>query len=145
MTSSGNRPSSQVRAPDHSPLGPVHGVPMTLTLNSPPPAFPNEPAPEESQKGLTGQRVITGLLVVTPLLALGVGMPFLWGHAIHLRDVILAVVLYTITGHGITVGFHRLFTHRSFKAKRVLKICLAAARFLGTRGGVVLLGGDHHP
>jgi stearoyl-CoA desaturase (delta-9 desaturase) len=115
---------------------------MTLTLNSPP-AFPNEPAPEESQRGLTSQRVITGLLVVTPLLALGVGMPFLWGHAIHLRDVILAVVLYTITGHGITVGFHRLFTHRSFKAKRALKVILAAAGSMAVEGSLIAWVANH--
>jgi stearoyl-CoA desaturase (delta-9 desaturase) len=116
---------------------------MTLTLSSPPPSFPNEPAPKESQKGLTSQRVITGLLVVTPLLALGVGMPFLWGHAIHLRDVILAVVLYTITGHGITVGFHRLFTHRSFKAKRVLKVILAAAGSMAVEGSLIAWVANH--
>jgi stearoyl-CoA desaturase (delta-9 desaturase) len=64
-------------------------------------------------------------------------MPFLWGHAIHLRDVILAVVLYTLTGHGITVGFHRLFTHRSFKAKRFLKVVLAAAGSMAVEGSLI--------
>ena len=28
------------------------------------------------------------------------------------------VVLYAITGHGVTVGFHRYLTHGAFKAKR---------------------------
>jgi stearoyl-CoA desaturase (delta-9 desaturase) len=106
---------------------------MTLTT-SPPPAVP--PA-TPNRRGLTWQRVITGILVLAPLLALGVGMPFLWGHAIHLRDVILAVILYTVTGHGISVGFHRLFTHRSFKAKRVLKVILAAAGSMAVEGSLI--------
>jgi stearoyl-CoA desaturase (delta-9 desaturase) len=114
---------------------------LTLTLRAPscPPAAP-VPPPE---KLLTSQRIITAFLVVTPLLALGVGMPFLWGHAIQLRDVILAVVLYTITGHGITVGFHRLFTHRSFKAKRVLKIVLAAAGSMAVEGSLIAWVANH--
>jgi stearoyl-CoA desaturase (Delta-9 desaturase) len=113
----------------------------TLTASSrPSPPVPSGPPP---QRRLTVQRVATATLVVTPLLALGVGMPFLWGHAIHLRDVILAIVLYTITGHGITVGFHRLFTHRSFKANRVLKVILAAAGSMAVEGSLIAWVANH--
>jgi stearoyl-CoA desaturase (delta-9 desaturase) len=35
-----------------------------------------------------------------------------WGHGLNLADVLLAAALYVITGLGVTVGFHRLRTHR---------------------------------
>ena len=56
-------------------------------------------------------------------------------------DVLLAVVFYAVTGHGITVGFHRYFTHGSFKAKRPLRIALAIAGQHGHRGPAGPLGG----
>jgi stearoyl-CoA desaturase (delta-9 desaturase) len=83
------------------------------------------------------QRVITGILVATPVLALGAGLPLLWGHAVHWSDVILAVTLYAISGHGMTVGFHRLFAHRSFKATRALKVILAVSGSLAVEGSLV--------
>jgi len=83
------------------------------------------------------QRAVAGLLIAGPLVAVAAGTPFLWGHVIHLRDVIVAVVLYAVTGHGITVGFHRMFTHRSFKANRALKVALAVAGSMAVEGSVV--------
>jgi stearoyl-CoA desaturase (delta-9 desaturase) len=79
-------------------------------------------------------RAVTSLLVIGPAIAIGIVVPLLWGHAIHLRDVLLAVFFYFFTGFGVTVGFHRLFTHRSFKANRALKI------FLGCAGSMALEG-----
>jgi stearoyl-CoA desaturase (delta-9 desaturase) len=110
---------------------------MTVTMK--PRSSPTRPAvaPEARPTGLTVQRVVTGTLVASPVIALGVGVPLMWGHAVHLRDLILAVVLYAFTGHGITVGFHRLFTHRSFKARRPLKIVLAAAGSMALEGSLI--------
>jgi stearoyl-CoA desaturase (delta-9 desaturase) len=59
-------------------------------------------------------RSITILLLAGPVVAVAVSVPLLWGRAVNLTDLILFVILYAITGHGLTVGFHRLFTHRSF-------------------------------
>jgi len=39
-----------------------------------------------------------------------------WGHILGLADVLLALAFYVLTGLGISVGFHRLLTHRSFTA-----------------------------
>jgi stearoyl-CoA desaturase (delta-9 desaturase) len=89
-----------------------------------------------SPVGLTVARGITGALIVGPVIALGVAVPLLWGHAVHLRDIILAVILYAVTGHGVTVGFHRLFTHRGFTPKRGLKIALALAGSMAIEGSV---------
>lgn len=86
---------------------------------------------------LLGQRCFTGVLVVGPVVALALCLPLLWGHFLTLRDVVLAVALYAITGHGITVGYHRLFTHRSFTANRPLKIGLGIAGAMAVEGSVI--------
>ena len=52
-------------------------------------------------------------------------------------------MFYSITGHGITVGFHRLFTHRSFKPNRAVKIVLAIAGSMAIQGPVVRWVADH--
>ena len=90
-----------------------------------------------SRASLVTSRVITTLLVIGPGIALGIAIPLLWGHAVTLLDVILAVVLYVVTGHGITVGYHRLFTHSSFKPTRPLKIALASLGSLAVEGSVI--------
>jgi stearoyl-CoA desaturase (Delta-9 desaturase) len=47
------------------------------------------------------------------------------------------VIFYAITGHGVTAGFHRLFAHRSFHAKRMIKVLLALAGSLAFEGAVI--------
>src|SRR5690606_23100760 len=76
-------------------------------------------------------------------IALGIVVPLAWGHVFHLRDVIIGVVLYVITGHGVTVGYHRLFTHKSFAPQRWLKIVLASAGSLAVQGSVISWVADH--
>ena len=114
-------------------------MPTTAVLT--PPAAPQiDAAPDGGDVGARPTLVgllVTALIVIGPGAALGAAIPFLWGNVIHLRDVILGVVLYVITGHGISIGFHRLFTHRSFTANRALKIVLAAAGSLAMEGSVI--------
>jgi stearoyl-CoA desaturase (delta-9 desaturase) len=93
-----------------------------------------EPVPEPGSI-LLG-RIVTALLVVGPVIALAIAIPLLWGHAVHLRDVILAVAFYLVSGFGVTVGYHRLFTHRSFRASRWLRIVLASAGSLAVEGSL---------
>ena len=108
---------------------------MTLTLERPTLARPA--AATDSRKAGFLQRLVAMLLIAGPIIAISGGMALLWGHAMHLRDLVVAVVLYAITGHGITVGFHRMFTHRSFKPNRALKIVLAAAGSLAVQGSII--------
>lgn len=86
---------------------------------------------------LFAQRAFTALLVVGPVVAIALTVPLLWGRLLSVRDVVLAVCFYLVTGHGVTVGFHRLFTHRSFKAKRPLKIALAVAGSMAVEGSLI--------
>src|SRR4051812_49608993 len=63
----------------------------------------------------TRDRIITGALTVVPFLLLGVVAWQLAGSWLRWSDLIVFALLYIPTGFGITVGFHRLFTHRAFK------------------------------
>ncbi len=108
---------------------------MQTTLEPPPP--PSGAPPPPAPRGLLAGRIVTGALVVSPLLALGVAVPLLWGHGVHLRDAILAVVLYAVSAVGVTVGYHRMLTHRSFRPNRALKITLAAAGSMALEGGAI--------
>ena len=81
-----------------------------------------------------GQKLVTLAIVAGPAVALAVVVPWLWGHAVNLSDVVIALVFYLITGFGITVGFHRLFTHRGFGPNRALKITLAVMGSMAVEG-----------
>jgi stearoyl-CoA desaturase (Delta-9 desaturase) len=97
-------------------------------------------APSESPPNVAGtivSRVVTATLVVSPGIALGIAIPLMWDHAVSLTDIVLATVLYLVTGHGMTVGFHRLFTHSSFVPNRPLKIALAVSGSMALEGSVV--------
>ncbi len=71
-----------------------------------------------SPLGARAEQVVLLALIVVPLLALLAAVPVAWGWGLGWQEIVLVVVLYAITGHGITVGFHRYLTHGAFKAKR---------------------------
>ncbi len=114
---------------------------MTLELTSSPPTALRPFEDDERLPDATG-RLITALIVGVPFLALVVGVVSLWGRGIGLRDVLLAISLYFLTGHGMTIGFHRLLAHKSFSARRPLKIVPGRSRFDGVRGWADQLGGQ---
>ncbi|MEV8524795.1 acyl-CoA desaturase [Streptomyces sp. NPDC052000] len=94
--------------------------------------------PEPARTG--GERLyvaMTGAIVAGPFLALGVGGWLLWGRLIHPADLLLALGLYTITGLGVTVGFHRGLTHGSYTARRSVRIALAVAGSMSFQGDVI--------
>jgi stearoyl-CoA desaturase (Delta-9 desaturase) len=105
--------------------------PTTVDQPSESPAVPpSEPVVHASQK------LVTVAIVAGPALALAILIPWLWGSAIGLSDIVIALVFYVITGFGITVGYHRLFTHSGFGPNRPLKIALAVMGSMAVEGSV---------
>lgn len=82
-------------------------------------------------------------MTVVPILALGLVAWQLWGNALGWNDLFVFGIMYTATGLGITVGFHRLFTHRSFKAKRPVRVGLAICGSMAIEGPIVSWVADH--
>jgi stearoyl-CoA desaturase (delta-9 desaturase) len=87
--------------------------------------------------------VLIGVFVVVPLLALVLAVPVAWGWGLRWADVLLAAAFYSVTGLGVTVGFHRHFTHGAFQAKRALRIALAVAGSMAMQGPVITWVADH--
>jgi stearoyl-CoA desaturase (delta-9 desaturase) len=110
---------------------------MTLLAERPPaPQIATEPKRSWEQTALV-------VFVVVPFVAVLASGFLLWGHGIGLVDVLVAVAMLEIAGHGITVGFHRYFTHGAFKANRPLRIALAVAGSLAIEGPVIRWVADH--
>jgi stearoyl-CoA desaturase (Delta-9 desaturase) len=80
---------------------------------------------------------------VVPVFALGVAVWQAWGGWLHLSDVLVFLILYVLTGLGVTVGFHRLLTHRSFKTGPVVRAVLAILGSAAIEGPVVSWVADH--
>jgi stearoyl-CoA desaturase (delta-9 desaturase) len=91
----------------------------------------------------TLHRVLVAVFVSVPLLALVAAAPFAWGWGLGWHDIVLALVFYVISGLGISAGFHRYFTHSSFKANRPLRLALAVAGSLAFEGPILSWVADH--
>lgn len=83
------------------------------------------------------QTVATLVILFGPLAGTLAAAVSLFGHGVDLCDVVLAVAFYAVTGHGVTAGYHRLFAHRGFTARRAVKIALCLAGSLAFEGTVI--------
>lgn len=95
-----------------------------------------------SAVGVT-QKLLTVALVVGPAAALVVSTCLLWGRAVNVSDVVMGTVFYLVTGFGVTVGYHRLFTHRGFLPRRLLKVILAVVGSMAVEGSVTAWVATH--
>ncbi len=82
-------------------------------------------------------------MTIVPVLALGLVGWQLWAVALGWNDLFVLAIMYLITGLGITVGFHRLFTHRSFKTTTPIRVAFAAAGSMAIEGPIISWVADH--
>lgn len=111
---------------------------MTLS-----PEIPSQSASEPIQLNSAGMRWTIGGFVVVPLVAVVAAIPVAWGGWLSWVDVLLALAFYLICATGITIGYHRYFTHGSFKTNRTLKIMLAVMGSMALQGSVAQWVADH--
>ena len=113
------------------------------------PVPPVRPESSPASIGTVRARTSTSSRIIT---LIGVGVPFLavlwaavstWGSGFGLLDLGVLSVMYVLTGLGITVGFHRLFSHRSFKANRRVTAALAILGSMTLQGPVTQWVTDH--
>jgi stearoyl-CoA desaturase (delta-9 desaturase) len=120
---------------------------MAATSDRPLAAPPGEagPGPDDIEPVLheTRDRIITGTVVVVPFLMLGVVAWQLWNSLLHWHDLVVFALLYFFSGLGVTVGFHRLFTHRSFKTKPAVRAVFAVAGSTAIEGPIISWVADH--
>jgi stearoyl-CoA desaturase (Delta-9 desaturase) len=98
--------------------------------------FPDQSMP--STPGATAARVsVTVALVALPFVGLLLAGWLMWGRAFYVTDLVLAVVFYVVTGLGVTIGFHRGLTHRSYRMGRPLLVAAVLAGSMAFEGGVI--------
>ena len=83
------------------------------------------------------------VLVVVPFAALIAAVPLAWGWGLSALDAGMAVGLYVWSMLGVTVGFHRYFTHGAFRATRALRVTLAVAGSMAVQGPIRHWVSDH--
>src|ERR1039458_161940 len=120
---------------------PADGGPTEAVVAGP----PEGPSPEEIQAPVLENvdRAVTGLITVVPLLLVVLAGWRLWNHELHWRDIAIFVVMYVPIGLGVTVGFHRLFTHRSFKTSSWMRGLLGVLGSMAIEGPLISWVADH--
>jgi len=89
------------------------------------------------------QRYINLAAVILPLLAFFAAIVLLWNRVVGWHDLVLLGVLYVATGFGITVGFHRMLTHRAFQTSKTMERAFAILGSLAVQGSVIQWVSDH--
>lgn len=94
-----------------------------------------------------GTKLLNATAIIVPFLGLVAAIALLWGRAIGWFELTLLVVGYVLTAGGVTIGFHRYYTHKSYECPRwvqwVIGIC-ASASMQGTLLGWVATHRCHH-
>jgi stearoyl-CoA desaturase (Delta-9 desaturase) len=103
------------------------------------PAAPVEPQLEKS----LGERIAVIFIVTVPFLATIYAMVMLWNQWVTWVDVALMLGLYLLSGLGITVGFHRMLTHKSFETSRPVKALLLIMGCLAVEGDPITWASTH--
>ena len=81
--------------------------------------------------------------VVVPFVATVAAVVLLWNDLVGLSDLAMMGALYVLTGLGVTVGFHRLLTHRSFRTSKPLEYAFAVLGSMAVQGPVIGWVADH--
>ena len=83
-------------------------------------------------------RIASGVVTAVPPLIVVIAMFLGWmGNLLQWQDLLILALSYMVIGTGITVGFHRLLTHRSFKCHRVVRAGFAALGSAAAEGPVI--------
>jgi stearoyl-CoA desaturase (delta-9 desaturase) len=81
--------------------------------------------------------------VALPFAAFLAAIVLLWNSAVSATDLAILGVMYVVTGLGVTVGFHRLLTHRSFQVSKPLEYTFAVLGSMAVQGPVMSWVADH--
>jgi stearoyl-CoA desaturase (delta-9 desaturase) len=116
-------------------------------LLAPPEAPPREIAPDPRRWAPVPAPRYRRALSLLVALAPPIAAVFVTIRAVHEPvpwvDIALLTAFYFVIAHGVTIGFHRLFTHRSFEARRPLKIVLAVLGSMSFQGSLIGWVADH--
>jgi stearoyl-CoA desaturase (delta-9 desaturase) len=88
-------------------------------------------------------KVFNSIAVVVPFVALIVAIITLWNEAVSWRDLGILAALYLPIGFGVTIGFHRMLTHKAFMTNKPLQYAFAVLGTASVQGPVIAWVADH--
>jgi stearoyl-CoA desaturase (Delta-9 desaturase) len=94
-------------------------------------------------RSITARKVVMLIVVVVPFLATLFAMWLLWDRAVNWTDLALLVAFNLLAGLGITIGFHRMLTHRSFKPHPAVKFILLVLGSMAVEGPALEWAATH--
>src|SRR3954463_5163566 len=89
------------------------------------------------------ERTVNLIAVVLPFVAFLAAIILLWNSYVGVSDLVAFGVMYLIAGFGVTVGFHRLLTHRAFQTHKPIEYGFAIAGSMSVQGPVIDWVADH--
>ena len=104
-----------------------------LPVANPAAELPRLGIPDLGQVTL-GERVAMLIAIIVPFMGLIAAIVSFWGWGFRWTDLILLLGMYLFTAIGITVGFHRLFTHRAFETNRLVQFVFAVLGSMAVQG-----------
>jgi stearoyl-CoA desaturase (delta-9 desaturase) len=81
--------------------------------------------------------------VVIPFLATIAAVGLLWNELVGVTDLLILLAMYLVTGIAITVGYHRMLTHRSFQTSKPVEYLFAGLGSMAVQGPVIAWVADH--
>jgi stearoyl-CoA desaturase (Delta-9 desaturase) len=110
------------------------------------PRTPAESLPADLVEGhgmTRAQRIGNLLAVIIPFVAVVLAIVLTWNSLVGWHDLALMAVMYVVTGLGITIGFHRLLTHRAFSTSKPMEYAFAVLGSMAVEGSVDHWVADH--
>jgi len=88
-------------------------------------------------------RISNFLAVVLPPVVILAAIVVFWNQVVGLNDLVVLAIMYALTGFGITIGFHRMLTHRAFQTSKPVEYLFAALGSMAVQGPVIHWVADH--
>src|SRR5919199_1704456 len=91
----------------------------------------------------TAHRISNLAGVIVPFAGLLAAIVLLWNTLVDWSDIAALAIMYVVCGFGVTVGFHRMLTHRSFATYKPLQYVWAVLGSMAVQGPVISWVADH--
>src|SRR3954464_8898998 len=89
------------------------------------------------------ERRVNIAAVFLPFAVVAIAVTLMWGHWVGWSDVAVFALMYVLSGFGVTVGFHRMLTHRAFQTHRLTRYLFAFLGSLSVQVPVIDWVADH--
>lgn len=102
-----------------------------------------QPASPPTAHSFALERRVALAVISIPFFVFVFAVFYFWNRGLSLVDITLLLVMYLISGLGITAGFHRFFTHNSFKTTKSITLLLGIAGSMAAQGPLLLWASAH--